>query len=85
MKQYNIEWNKEHDCNIVTCISNNHGFKCVFQAEKEEQAAIEAKQPKEEYQAPQENWSADTPAAPVPEVADVSQIIGFQENSWNPN
>ena len=39
------------------------------EAEKEEQAAIEAKQPKqEEYQ--QENWNPDAPAAPVPEVAD---------------
>lgn len=40
------------------------------EAEKEEQAAIEAKQPKEEYTAPQENWNPDTPAAPTTEVAD---------------
>jgi len=39
------------------------------EAEKEEQAAIEAKAPKEEYAAPAaENWSADVPAAP--EVTD---------------
>lgn len=40
------------------------------EAEKEEQAAIEAKQPKEEYNPQQENWNADAPAVPAPEVAD---------------
>jgi len=40
------------------------------EAEKEEQAAIEAKQPKEEYAPQQENWNPDAPAAPAPEVAD---------------
>jgi small subunit ribosomal protein SAe len=40
------------------------------EAEKEEQAAVEAKQPKEEYNAQQENWNVDAPAAPAPEVAD---------------
>ena len=39
-------------------------------AEKEEQAAIEAKAPKDEYAAPQENWAPDAPVAPAPEVAD---------------
>merc|ERR1712198_509364 len=44
------------------------------EAEKEEQAAIEAKQPKEsEYQAAPvtgENWNPDAPAAPAAEVTD---------------
>lgn len=41
------------------------------EAEKEEQAAIEAKAPKEEYTAPAaENWSADVPVAGAGEVTD---------------
>lgn len=40
------------------------------EAEKEEQAAIEAKAPKDDYAAPAaENWNVDAPA-PAPEVAD---------------
>lgn len=41
------------------------------EAEKEEQAAIEAKAPKEEYSAPPaENWSTDAPAVGGAEIAD---------------
>ena len=47
-----------------------------LQAEKEEQAALEVKQPKEDYVAPTaENWSTEAPAVgAAPEVTDVSSV-----------
>ena len=70
----------------TTSVELMHILLC-FQAEKEEQAALEAKQTREEYTQPPPDWGMDAggsgPApgglAAQPEVADVSIIYCVME------